>query len=183
MIRKLGVGVSVGVLALMFASTASATTFPIGTIPQFYITSGTPFSTSITANFGNGFNSQVNFDDSFTFTIPTKDGVGSGSISTSFSSPANHLVINQLWVNGTLYTVPATGSGQSLTLNGVPITHGVLNTIRVVGVSGPEGGSYSGTATFAATAVPEASTWAMMLGGFGLMGVVMRRRQSKLSYA
>lgn len=182
MLKRLGLVASIGAAALAFATSANATTFPIGTIPNFYITSGTPFSTSITANFGNGFNTLVNFDDSFTFTIPTHSGVGSGSISTSFSAPGNHLVISALYVNGTMYSVPTTSSGQSLTLGGIPITAGMLNTIRVVGKSGPDGGSYAGTATFAATAVPEATTWAMMLGGFGLMGVVMRRRQAKLAY-
>jgi hypothetical protein len=34
------------------------------------------------------------------------------------------------------------------------------------------------TDTFAGTAVPEPSTWAMMLGGFGLLGFAARRRSS-----
>ena len=170
---------------MAFATAANATTYPIGTIPQFYITSGTPFSTSISANFGNGYDTLgvTAFDDSFTFTIPNHNGVGSGSISTSFTSPANHLVITDLYVNGTHYVVPSTGSGQELTLSGTPIFMGVLNTIRVVGFTGLRGGSFSGTATFAATSVPEATTWAMMLGGFGLVGAAMRRRRTSVSFA
>jgi len=31
--------------------------------------------------------------------------------------------------------------------------------------------------------VPEPATWAMMLGGFGLVGSAMRRRQSRVSFA
>jgi len=168
---------------MSFASAANATTFPIGTIPQFYITSGTPFSTSITANFGNGYNTNTAFDDSFTFTIPNHNGVGSGSISTSFTSADNHLIISDLYVNGTHYNVPFTASGQELTLGGTPIFMGVLNTIRVVGTTGLKGGSFSGTATFSATSVPEAATWAMMLGGFGLVGAVMRRRRTSFGFA
>ena len=38
----------------------------------------------------------------------------------------------QLFINGTLYSVPGTSSGQSVTVGGIPITAGVLNTIRVV---------------------------------------------------
>ncbi|RYE81059.1 MAG: PEP-CTERM sorting domain-containing protein, partial [Hyphomicrobiales bacterium] len=34
-----------------------------------------------------------------------------------------------------------------------------------------------------AGAVPEPTTWAMMIGGFGLMGGMMRRRVAKVSYA
>jgi hypothetical protein len=33
------------------------------------------------------------------------------------------------------------------------------------------------------TAVPEAATWAMMLGGFGLLGTAMRRRRVNVSFA
>jgi len=32
-------------------------------------------------------------------------------------------------------------------------------------------------------AVPEPATWAMMIGGFGLAGMAMRRRQTKVSFA
>jgi len=181
MLVRTGLGIAFAAMTLAVAPAASATTFPIGTIPNFYISSGTPFSKSITAIFGNGFNTQTPFDDSFTFTIPFYSGVGSGSLSTSFSSPVNHLTISQLYINGTLYSVPSTASGQSVTVGGIPIAAGVLNTIRIVGTSGPAGGSYSGTATFSAT-VPETATWAMMLGGFALMGTVLRRRQVKLGY-
>lgn len=34
-----------------------------------------------------------------------------------------------------------------------------------------------------ASAVPEPSSWAMMIGGIGLMGGLMRRRSTKVSYA
>ncbi len=37
----------------------------------------------------------------------------------------------------------------------------------------------SGSGTFAgAAAVPEPASWALMLGGFGLMGTVMRSRRN-----
>jgi hypothetical protein len=181
LLKNVSLGFALGIAAVAFAPAANATTFPIGTIPNFYITSGTPFSTSISANFGDGFSTNQSFDDSFTFTIPNHDGVGSGSISTSFTSAANHLVITDLWINGVHYTVPTTANGQELTVGGIPITHGMLNTIEVAGHTGTGGGSYSGTATFSAT-VPEAASWAMMLAGFGLLGATMRRRQSGVGF-
>jgi len=76
--------------------------------------------------------------------------------------------------------VPNTGSGQSLTLNGVPIFENVMNTIEVKGFV-KQTGSYSGTVTF--QAVPEAATWSMMLGGFAMIGAAMRRRRTSVRFA
>jgi len=180
--RKFALGLSVGVAALAYSASANATTFHVGDFPNFYLTSGTPFTPSITANFGNGFSTALSFDDSYEFTIP-QNGVGSGSISTSFSSARNKLTITGLWINGTSYSVPANSSGQFLAVSGIPILANVLNTIRVTGTTSVDGGTYSGTATFSATAVPEAATWAMMLGGFGMMGFALRRRRTSVSFA
>jgi len=43
--------------------------------------------------------------------------------------------------------------------------------------------SFSFTNTRGTPSVPEASTWAMMLVGFGAIGAVMRRRSTKVSFA
>jgi hypothetical protein len=168
------------VAAVAFAPAANATTFPIGS-SNFFITNGTPFTPSITAVFFDSFSKKTNFDDTFTFTIP-QNGVGSGSISTSFSSAKNKLIITDLIVNGVSLVVPSNGSGQSLTLSGIPILKNIMNTIEVKG-SVAKSGSYSGTVTFNATAVPEAATWGMMLAGFGMIGAAMRRRRTSLSFA
>lgn len=53
----------------------------------------------------------------------------------------------------------------SLELYGNP---NVTGTLTITGVGG---------------AVPEAATWAMMIGGLGLVGASMRRRVSKVSFA
>jgi len=176
----MGLFASAGALALI-APAANATVFHVGDVPNFYITSGTPFSPSITANFGNGFSGPLSFDDTFEFTIP-QNGTGSGSISTSFSSLSNKLTITDLLINGVHFVVPSNGSGQFLAVSGINIISGVMNTIEVIGTTSSKGGTYSGTATFSA-AVPETATWAMMLGGFGLMGAAMRRRRTNLTFA
>ena len=124
---------------------------------------------------------QLSFDDTFEFTIP-QNGTGSGSISTSFSSLSNKLTITDLLINGVHFVVPSNGSGQFLAVSGINIISGVMNTIEVIGTTSSKGGTYSGTATFSA-AVPETATWAMMLGGFGLMGAAMRRRRTNLTFA
>ncbi len=59
---------------------------------------------------------------------------------------------------------------------------GDVNAVRVLVSTGNN--SQNQIYLAAATAVPEPATWAMMLGGFGLMGAAMRRRaQPKLSFA
>lgn len=179
-VRRLGFGVAVGAVALACAPAANATTFPVGS-SNFFLTSGTPFTPSITAVFFNGFSTSTSFDDLFTFTIP-QNGLGSGSISTSFSGNLNHLTITDLIINGVSYSVPATGSGQSATVGGIPIVANILNTIEVKGFT-TGSGSYSGTATFQAGAVPETASWLMMLGGFGLIGGAMRRRRTSITFA
>ncbi|MES2904417.1 MAG: FxDxF family PEP-CTERM protein [Pseudomonadota bacterium] len=51
-------------------------------------------------------------------------------------------------------------------------------TLTVQGTPGTENGSFGGSVAFVAqSAVPEPSTWAMMLFGFGAMGVAIRRRK------
>jgi len=164
-------------------SAADATVFHTyhpGDGNNFYLTSGDPFASSITANFGDGFSSAVDFDDKFEFIIP-QNGVGSGSISTSFSSLSNLLTITDLIINGSHYVVPSNGSGQFLSVNDIPIMIGATNTIEVIGNTASKGGTFSGTLTF--SAVPETATWGMILVGFGLVGATLRRRRESLTFA
>lgn len=163
-------------LALVLPAAGNATVFHVGD-PNFTLTSGTPFTPSITASFFNGFGVSTTFDDTFEFTIP-QNGLGSGSISTSFSSDIqNMLTITDLIINGVSYTLDSGPSGQSATIGGIPIVSGVLNTIQVKGFT-VGSGVYSGTATFAATPVPEPALWAMLIAGFAAVGIALRRRPS-----
>jgi hypothetical protein len=152
-------------------------TFNVGDA-NFQITSGTPTSPAITAAFFNGFGSSGTFQDTFLFTIP-QTGLGSGNLSTSFTGMSTMLTISDVIINGTSYGAPTpTGSGQFFTVNDLPLTAFFQNSLTVVGtISGS--GTYSGNLTFQATpaAVPEPATWAMFIGGFGLIGGAMRRRQ------
>lgn len=184
-VRTIG-GVVAGAAMLMLAPAANAVVnvtnvYHVGDPLHFQITSGSPSGPSVTANFGDGFSTAVNFDDFFEFTIP-QDGVGSGSISTSFSGAKNKLTITDLLINGVHFTVPSNGSGQFLAVSGIPIFNGALNVIEVMGTTAGLGGTFSGTATFSA-AVPEVASWTMMLAGFGLIGAAMRKRRTSLTFA
>jgi len=169
--------------ALSTSVACAATVVPVGPLPPsnpyFYITSGTPAASSMTANFGATIaGASKSFDDVFEFMIP-QDGTGSGSLSTSFSAQSNELSISQVLIDGVAYGLTSSAAGQGLAVSGVPIRAGVLNTIEVKGVTSPTNiaATYAGTATFAA-GVPEPATWTMLIGGLGLTGAMMRRRRS-----
>jgi len=153
--------------------------------PYFYLTSGTPTTPSITADFGATISgASTSFDDIFEFTIP-QNGKGSGSLSTSFSSMMNELTITKVLVNNVMYSLIDSSGGQSLTVTGIPILNGMLNSIEVIGTtsSGATAATYTGTATFAAGPIPEPASWALMIGGLGLVGGMMRRRRANLELA
>lgn len=177
--KNIGIFVAAAATALTIGSAASAATIiPVGS-PNFFLTSGNPFTPSITAVFFKSYTTSTSFDDIFEFTIP-QNGVGSGSISTSFSSSLNKLTISSLTIDGISVPLSSTSSGQSATVGGIPIHTGVLNTIEVIG-STVGAGSFAGNATF--QAVPEPATWGMMAIGLGLVGATLRRRRPSLKLA
>lgn len=173
------------VAALALAPAAQAANFPVGSA-NFSASAG-PNGTFAGAFFNQGIAAGA-FTDTFTFTLPI-NGIGSGTVTTSaslFGSP-NDVDFTSVFVNNIV--APITRSNGNLFevafASSVPITAGVLNTITVNGVSRGNG-AYGGQATFIPTsAVPEPSTWAMLLVGFGMTGVAMRyrRRNTKVAYA
>lgn len=141
----------------------------------------------ITATITNTFKTATAINDTFLFRID-KNGVGSGGLQTSFSSTNTLLTITDLIINGVSYAsaITKTSAGTSVNVNGITIDKGALNIIKVIGSfkPSPRGGqaNYTGNLTFTA-AVPEASTWAMMMLGFGFAGFAMRRRSSSTTSA
>lgn len=139
-----------------------------------------PITEDVSASIGRTGIPQGAFTDTYEFTVDA-DGFGSGSISTSFTSPTNFLEFTSVTFNGTV--IPITAFGGEVT--GIPILAGGLNQLIISGNSGGLG-SYGGNITFTPGAIPEPGTWAMMLMGFGGLGYVMRRRRStetKVSFA
>ena len=175
--------VAASAFALASTSANAATIIPVGTFTpseQFYLTGGsTPTSSVITANFGATIGGKdTSFDDIFEFTIP-QNGLGSGSLSTSFSSMLNELTVNSVTIDGKQFTATQAAAGVS----GIKIVDGVMNTLEVIGETSPKNveATYSGTLTFVASAAPEPATWLLMIGGLGAIGLMMRRRNDALA--
>ncbi len=171
-----------------FAASESTTvqvgTYASPTSAAFFILEpgSTPFTPSIVATFGNTIGgASTTFDDFFDFTIP-QNGVGSGSLSTSFSAASNELTISDVLIDGTSYTAAQAAAGVS----GIPIKDLVSNAIEVQGVTSGSNidATYDGTATFAAvSAAPEPSAWLLMIGGIACVGAFLRRRPALARFA
>ena len=181
--------------ALAIGSSAGATVIHVGGATTgapadasyaFDLTNGsTPFSPIITARYSADYGAHSGtqaVDDSFVFTIP-QNGVGSGNFSTSFTVSSNEFTLTDILFNGTSYfdQVTVGTHGWSLSIDDpLPITANMQNTLEIIGsVKGING--YSGNLTFAA--VPEASTWAMLVVGFGAIGAGCRRRRTATKVA
>lgn len=141
------------------------------------------------AVFSNSFlkaSSGKSFTDSFTFTI------GSQNVSTG-SLTASAIKTQDLYISSfDLYSASGALVAAGINRNANSSHTGELDDwvlpestllssgsyyLKVAGqVVGAAGGSYSGTLVLAP--VPEPETYAMLLGGLGLIGVVARRRKA-----
>ncbi len=75
---------------------------------------------------------------------------------------------------GTTYFALGTG------FSGVAPTAGVLELYYWDSNNGDNTGQIAAEVTALAGAVPEATTWSMLIAGFGMVGFAMRRRSAKL---
>ena len=127
------------------------------------------------------------FTDIYNFIVPSS-GLASGSITTntSFLGSSTDLDLVSVFFNGVKLTGTSVGLNEALFANAVPIFGGQLNTITINGFSRGNG-SYGARGSFVPlnAAIPEPSTWAMLILGFGLVGYSARRRRvnSRISYA
>lgn len=198
-------GAAAGVACAMVGAPAAAvnftSTFDIngGNTPNFQVTyannSNIQQATLITADFRNGYNrsdagfTDGTFSDTYVFRVGY-DGLGSGNLSTSFSTSLAQILISSIVINGTTYfaTPNETGTGQTFSVSDIPVssffdpeTPGLVNTIVVNGQVLGDTGGYQGGLTFNASAVPEPSAWIMMLVGFGAIGAACRTQRRSVN--
>jgi hypothetical protein len=114
------------------------------------------------------------FNDLFNFYLPT--GIVNGTITSTATSAFNNIDFTSIFFNGVAFTPVSTGKYEIWELADTVVTAG-NQTLTVAGTAGSSA-SYVGTGSFSPSAVPEPGTWAMMIIGFGAIGVAMRRRRS-----
>lgn len=152
--------------AALASAPASATNFalPIG-----------PGTSS--ANYGNSSTTPGAIADAYSFTVPLGTANGLlGSLALTSALDAN---ISGVFLDGTAFTRISGGSFDFFTLSPTTLSAGT-HSVFVNGQWGTSGGSYAGTLNYVVTAVPEPATWALMIGGFGMVGGTLRRRKTSV---
>ena len=78
---------------------------------------------------------------------------------------------------------PVRSGNTVLTLNEFSFTRSLANTVgQYNAVPGTgDGNDYAGNFRFTSATVPEPASWALMLGGFGLVGAGIRRRKPSIA--
>ena len=126
--------------------------------------------------FGNADVGGGIFNDTFTFNLASMGMLGA-TISSIAIDAASDIDFTSVTFNGIEFTNVASDGYEFRALRSAPALAG-MQTLTVSGTSGGNA-AYSGTLAFAAAtaAVPEPATWALMIGGFGIAGGALRRRQ------
>ena len=162
------------------ANAAITATFPS---PAVYTPSATGgFLGTVTAPGGSTSATITPFTDVFNFSIAGTPGSTNAQVGTILLNGIQNINFTSITLDGNPFTlVSAVGAaeqwaccglgGQGSVLLGVG-PHNITLTGNLIGANP---GSYSGTINI--QAVPEPATWAMMLVGFGAVGMAMRRRR------
>jgi len=122
--------------------------------------------------FGNANIMTAAFTDTMTFDI-SKMGLLGATISSIAIDASSDLNFTSVTLNGVEFTNVVSDGYEFRALRSLAVLPG-LQTLVVSGTTGGNA-SYAGTLAFTA-AVPEPAAWALMIGGFGMVGGVMRRR-------
>ncbi len=171
--RKLLLAAATSMAALALPSAANAAQYMTISGP-----SGTFGDDSVMCSAG-GTTGPCSFARTFSFITPAGFNLASVDISSvATANPLTNIDFSTVTLNGVNFNIVATGTTELRNLFNQVLISGGNNVISVAGTTGGEA-SFAGNLSFAATsAVPEPTTWAMMLVGFGAVGYSMRKRTS-----
>jgi hypothetical protein len=163
--RSLYCAAAAAAAVFAISSSANATVIGLAGDPNVYLS----------GFFGENVNGS--FSSTWTFDIPS-DGVISAFVGSANVSGSTGITFSTVTLNGLDLTPLLDLPNQGFSFTDLP---GVTGTQTLI-ISGNGVGSYSGTVAFAPfggggnpqDAVPEPASWALMLGGFGMMGSVLR---------
>lgn len=161
------------VAAVVVASGASATTIPID-------------STTMSGGFTKTVNVAGGFNDTYEFFLSDSALLGATLSSANVSSKGG-LTFDTVTFNGQALNKSTSGPNQFFSLEDFFVAPGAQTFV----ITGTGTGTYSGTVSFDLAGddgnpqgVPEPASWAMMLGGFGMLGGALRRtRRTNVSFA
>lgn len=140
--------------------------------------------TGASGTFGNNPVTSPTFSDTATFITPIGYNLVGATITSILTggNPATNINFTSVTLNGVNFVTGSFGNVEFRSLQNLLMVPGGTNTLSVAGSAG-RSASYSGTLSFAA--VPEPSTWLLMIFGVGIAGAALRRRRQtvKVSYA
>lgn len=94
--------------------------------------------------------------------------------------PSSNIDFTSVLLNGNAFTLSPTGMFEFGSVANVLLAPGMNNVLTVTGRNTGDG-AFAGTLVFGA--IPEPGTWAMMLLGFGAVGLSVRRKRATLMQA
>jgi hypothetical protein len=171
----------VAATALAGATTANAA-ISIGSTSGSDITVGTPDNTTLPNKVGFDTTTDTAGTVSPWFQF-SNDQTGTYTFALITSTPFATVTLEELLNDGgTMVLQQLPGSSNSLTMTTGVLDAGVTYRFLYTFNAGDGGGTVSGNASFT-KAVPEPATWALMLMGFGGIGLAMRRRRRAMALA
>jgi hypothetical protein len=133
---------------------------------------------TLSGHFGVTHTEAMEFVDVFNFTPSNGSWFVDSSLVTIGFQPASNIDFHHAEINGHAMTLSPTGVFEYGLMINEPIPGPLVLTVygSVEGMMGAASASYSGTINI--SAVPEPSTYGMLLGGMGILAWLARRKYS-----
>lgn len=171
--------VAAGITIAAPAQAAVTVTYPSGQVITMTTVDGLDFDGTFRAELA-GTGGDPNFTSSFSFFVPGAGEVGIAAISIRTSQGSN-VDFTSGMLNGTVPFQIINGFVDQASV--LSLIGSGMNTFTLNGtLNAPQGngtGGFGGDVSFT-LAVPEPTTWALLILGFGVIGHSMRRRSNKV---